>query len=331
MLVEGIKSGRANPYDTDPQARSDNYLKKKQTVQIEQPSPYASSITSLKPVSNDMKTENIQAVNAKPKTRSVFDNVKDWISDKVEVVKDWVSDKVDSIKDWVSDKWNSFLEFVGVRTPATTTTARDPSRRAKIMERRSPLDIEEDFKYIDFSTTDPLRIMLAILVKQGELREEQALLIQQKVLLMQEDLKDLHDERMKLNAELALVSERSGVLETANVVLTVGQVAAGVLATAAVVAGAATIATGGAAAPFLVVTGVLNGVVHGGKAFTTWFQGETNEKLNKLQADMLMKAAKREECQFQVKLSLGDLKRVLAALSGNSETGNSVLAAQSGK
>lgn len=325
MAVEGIKSGAVCSF-TDPKERSNNYLKKKQAAQIEQPCPYASSITSLNPASTDMKTEGIQAVNSRPVKRGVFDSIKDWVSDTVENIKDWVSDKAD----WIKDKWNSFLEFVGIRSP-TTTSSRDPSKRAKIMDRHSRLDLEEDFKYLDIATMDPLRVMLAILVKQGELREEQALLIQQKVLLAQEDLKDLHDERMKLNAELALVSERSGVIEKANVVLTVGQVIAGILATAAVVAGAATIATGGAAAPFLVVTGALNGVVHGGKAFTTWYKGTTDEKLNKLQAEMLTKTSKRDEYQFQLKVDVKDMKRILWSLSGHAETGSSILSAQYGK
>lgn len=228
---------------------------------------------------------------------------------------------------WVKDKWNSFLEFVGIRKPAVQAIERDRTKRARIRENHSTRD-EEEFKYIDLSNVDPLKVMIAILIRQGELKEEQALLIKQKILLMQEDMKDLHTERMQIHAELALVGKRAGVIEKVSVGVTVGQVIAGLISTATVVASAATIATGGVASPLLLVTGVLNGILYGAQAVNTWLRGDTKEKMNKLQGDMLSRTATRDEFQFQLKVDVKDMRKILGAIINHAETGSAVLAAQ---
>lgn len=258
----------------------------------------------------------------------------DWTKDKFETVGEWTADTFQSMGSWFSEKWDSLLVTIGLRT-SYISPERDRTRRARIMERKSPLEIDDDFKYLDLSTVDPLKAMLALLVRQGELREEQAFLIQQKILLMQEDLKDLHDERMRIHAELALVDKHYGVIEKVSIGITAAQVVAGVVSTAAVVAGAATIATGGAAAPatipLLVVSGVLDGVVGGAQALNTWFRADSKEKLDRLQGQMLSRTSLREEMQFLLKVDVKDMRKVLGSLTGQAEIGSSLLSAQYGK
>ncbi len=292
------------------QERSNAYLKKHAATPLEnvQPSIYASSISSLNSNVQPIKTDALSAP-LKKKDVGVLDNAVGWIK----------------------DKWNGFLKSIGINFFVTDPTTRERSAKAKILDRHSPLDIEDDFKYLDITTMDPLKVMLAILVRQGELREEQAFLVQQKVLLMQEDLKDLHLQRMELKAELALISKREGVIEKVTIGVTAAEVVSGLISTAAVVAGAATIATGGAAAPFLVVTGILGGVVAGAQAITTWIKGDTKAKLDKLQGEMVLRNGKRDECQFQMKIDVKDMKKILNSLTGHAEIGSTILSAQYGK
>ena len=317
--IEKIQSIQpVQTYDpSDPQTRSNQYLLKKQTLNsVEQISSslYATTIMSLNPsVERSSSIAATSSVNKKTKA-GVLDDIGDWFKDK------W---------DWVKDKWNTLLEKVGIKSPPSITEHR--SKRAKITERHSPYDIEEDFKYIDISTTDPLKVMLAVLVRQGHLREEQTFLIQQKVLQMQDDMKVIHEERMELQAQLALVSKREGVLEKVGVSVTVAQVLTGVVTAGAVVATAATVATGGAAAPVLLVVGVLDGVLAGAQAFNTWYKGDTKEKMDKIQGEMLTRHAKREELQFQLKVDVKDMKKILTSIGGQAEIGSSILAAQYGK
>lgn len=233
--------------------------------------------------------------------------------------------------DWLKDKWNSFLEFIGIRKTTPKSIERDRSRTAKPIERNSPSEIDEDFKYLDITTMDPLKAMMILLVKQGDLRQEEAAVIYQRVLNMQHSLKDIQDERMKIHAEIALVGKRSGLIEKVDVALNAAQIIAAVTSSAMVVATAATIATGGAAAPLLVVTAVFNGVVHGAKAFNAWLKGDTKEKTDKLKAEMLQKNAEREDCQFQIKLNVDDVKNALTSLTSLSDIGSSLLATQYGK
>lgn len=331
MSIDRVRSG--SQWD-NPQYRSNDYLKKKAAVCPEQPVPFSSSsITSLKPAMS--APQAIKQPEHLKKQKNVFNDIGNWIEDKWNDTKDWCEDTWDTIENWVSDKWNSFKDKIGVGNPKPIVSDRERKSKAKILDRHSPLDIEDDFKYLDISTMDPLRVMLAILVRQGELREEQAFLVQQKILLMQEDLKDLHNERNQIHAELALLSKRSGVLEKVEIGITVGQVAAGVVSTAAVVAGASAIATLGATAPVVVVigsvAGILNGVVYGGKAINSWLTADTKEKMDKLQGEMLMRNARREDCQFQLKVDVRDMKKILSSLIGHAETGSTLLSAQYGK
>ncbi|MBN9378247.1 MAG: hypothetical protein BGO14_06230 [Chlamydiales bacterium 38-26] len=233
--------------------------------------------------------------------------------------------------DWLKDKWNSLLEWIGIRKATPKSIERDRSRTAKPIERNSPSEIDEDFKYLDITAMDPLRAMMILLVKQGDLRQEEAAVIYQRVLNMQQSLKDIQDDRMKIHAEIALVGKRSGLIGKVDVALNAAQIIAAVTSSAMVVATAATIATGGAAAPLLVVTAVFNGVVHGAKAFNAWLKGDTKEKTDKLKAEMLQKNAEREDCQFQIKLHVDDVKNALTSLTGLSDIGSSLLATQYGK
>lgn len=293
----------------DQQERSNDYLKNHpQQIPL---SSFASSIVSL-------SNPSVEPLKEQKESGSKISSTKK-------------STVLDNVWDWVTDKWDSFLEIIGVKKNPVGSTERDRSKRLKILQGNSALDLQEDFKYLDISTMDPLKVMLAVLVRQGELRQEQAALIQQKILLMQEDLKDLHLERMHVQAELALISKRAGFIEKISIGVTAAQVLAGMLATASVVAGAATIATGGGATPFLVATGVLNFAVAGGRALNTWWAGDTREKLEKLQGEMLMKNAVRDEFQFQLKVDVKDMKNILTALEGHAEIGSSILAAQYGK
>lgn len=309
MSLEGIKQKESN-WDLAQRAHFDQYVKKQTPMQAEQTqSYYANSIRSLNS-ENHKHTEKIESVGLKEQKKGFFD----------------------PLTDWIKDKWNSFLEFIGVRKKtADNSIERDRKTKAKILQRHSPLDIEDDFKYLDITTMDPLKVMLAILVKQGKLQEEQVSLIQQKILLYQDDLKSLHDERMKVHAQLALIDKRSNVLEKVDVVVSVGQVIAGIASTAGVVATAATIATGGAAAPLVIVMGVVNGAIYGFQAFNTWLRADTKEKMGKLQGEMLTKTGKQDGLQFQMKVDVKDMKRVLSALTGQAEIGSSLLSAQYGK
>lgn len=232
---------------------------------------------------------------------------------------------------WVKEKWDSFLEIIGVKKPTVNATERDRSKRLRILQANSAVDSEDDFKYLDITKMDPLKAMLVVLVKQGKLTEQQAWLVQQKILLKQEDLKDLHLERMKIQADLALISKRYGLIEKVSIGVTAAQVLAGVASTASVVAGAATIATGGAAAPLFIVVGVLNAVISGGQALNTWWKGDTKDKLDKMQGEMLEKNAIRDEYQFQLKVDVKDMQFILKTLTGHADMGAMVLSAQYGK
>lgn len=209
MALDRIKS-HIGPVWDDPQARSNQYLKKNaKTASETQASFYASSIQSLTP-----SVEKAQAIQLDTSKSSGLNNQKKGF---------W-----NSAWDWVKNKWNSFLEIVGLRKPTVQATERDRNLRTKILQRNSPVDIEDDFKYLDMTTVDPLKVMLAILVRQGELREEQAFLIQQKILLRQEDLKDWHDKDKEIHAELAMINKRGDILEKVNIGVTVAQVISGI-------------------------------------------------------------------------------------------------------
>lgn len=264
------------------------------------------------------------------KSKNFIVNAWDWTKNKFNTAGDWIKNTSRGFVSWVSEKWDSFLITIGFRRPPISTE-RDRAARARITERRSPVEIEDDFKYLDIATTDPLKVMLALLVRQGELREEQAHMITQRILLMQEDLKDIHNERMHIQGELALINKRNEMIEKVTIGITVAQVLSGMVSTAAVVAGAATIATGGAAAPFLIVTGVLAGVVSGAQGVNTLLKADSQEKLDKVQADMLVRTAKRDEIQFQLKIDVKDMKKILGSLTGQAEIGSALLAAQYGK
>jgi hypothetical protein len=389
MAVKGIPSNAIKAWD-DPQERSNQYLKQKQTLHYNMDPQLASGVSTISSMKPDDEIEQSKVIASatpikeKKDTRAlawVETNLKNlvsylgWKSEPVEqigVQQDYVkkskavavgpvakppainanadiqADNIpqvsgteakagffDTIIEWIKDKWNSFLEFIGVRKPAAKTIEKDRTKRAKIQERHSNLDIEDDFKYLDITLMDPLRVMLAVLVKQGELREEQVLLIQQKILHMQEDLKELHEQRMKIHADLAEVGKRAGVLDKVGIVITVGQVIGGIALTAGVVAGAAAIATLGAAAPAAAIIGVvaaiLNGITYAFKAFHTWLTADTKEKMDKLQGEMLTKTAARDEMQFQMKADVENMERIFKDLIGHSETGSALLSAQYGK
>ena len=302
-MSDGIKSVTSHAWDHDPQARSREYSKKQTGLSVEQPpaSIYASSIASLNPT---IEQKSIAAP----------------VSTKISVF--------DKASDWVKDKWNSFLGFAGIRKPPVDLPASHRTHTPKTAE-HTISDIEEDFTYLD--TTDPLKTMLILLVKQGHLREEQALLLQEKIRAGQLDLKQIHNEHSKIQAQLALVSKDYKTLEKVNVAVTVGQVISGFVSAATTVAFAATIATGGAATPLLVVVGAFNAVTYGAKAVYTWFKGRTEGKLNDLQKEMLSRSGKREDLQFQLRVSVKDMRTILNTLIGLAENGSSLLAAQYGK
>lgn len=314
MSLDRIQSNSMRSWEySDAQVRSEAYLKKNAKITPEHsPAFYASSVQSLTP---SLETSKVGQVDSS-KTMGLSNQKKGFWSNTWE---------------WVKNKWNSFLEIIGIRKPAVQSTERDRSMRTKILERNSSIDIEEDFKYLDIATTDPLKVMLALLVKQGELREEQAFLIQQKILLVQEDLKDIQDQRNVVQAELALVHKRAGIIEKVNVGVTVGQVIAGVASTASVVASAATIATGGAATPLLIITGVVEGVVTGAQALNAWLRTDTKEKMDKLQGEMLKRNEEREGMQFLLKVDVKDMKKILHSIAGHADMGSMILSAQYGK
>lgn len=317
MSIERIGS---KSWEYEPENRSNQYLKKQANSGLgAQPSLYSSSLLSLKPT-----TETIPSIETsskiEPKSKSVLNGA--W---------NWVTEGFSTAGQWTQDKWDSFLVTLGFRKAQNDGHSEHQRARARIQERRSPLDIEEDFKYLDLSAVDPLKVMLALLIRQGELHEEQAFLVQQKILLMQEDLKDIHNQRMEIQAELVLVGKHNAMIEKVTIGITAAQVISGMVSTAAVVAGAATIATGGAAAPFLVVTGALGGVVAGAQAVNTWLRADSKDKLNKLQAEMMARNAKRDEFQFQIRVDVKDMKKILNALTGHAEIGSALLSAQLGK
>lgn len=321
MKIHGYHTNDSQIWNpqTESLNRSNDYLKKKGSCAVEHVSAFhLSTLSSLKPQIEVDKIDSIKKAD-------------DISKQKKASVSDWFKETFEKVTDWFQEKWNDFLVFIGARDPKIKTVERDRSNRARIMERTSMHEIDEDFKYLDITTMDPLKAMIALLVKQGELRQEQAELIYQKVLLMQEDMKDLHHEKMKIQAELAVIGERSGVIQKVNVGLSVAQTITSVASAAMVVATAATIATGGVAAPLLVVTAVFNGLLSGGKAFHAWLKGDVKEKMDKLESEMLKKSAAGEQCQFQIRLQVSDVKNALNSVAGLSEIGSSLLSSQYGK
>ena len=144
-LSPGIKHDQTSNFD--PEARSNQYLKKK-NLQTEQTTTsfYTSSIMSLNP-----SKESSQPIAAPAPLKVKKAGALAWLSDTWDAITDKTSQAWNWITDKTSSAWNSFLEFIGVRIPPRKITERDQTARAKIYDRRSPLDIEDDFKYLDFS------------------------------------------------------------------------------------------------------------------------------------------------------------------------------------
>jgi hypothetical protein len=231
--------------------------------------------------------------------------------------------------DWVKDKWNSFLEFIGVRSSQPLTTERDRSNRSKILQRTSPHeDLKDDFKYIDITNMDPLKAMIHILVKQGQLRQEEAFLLTQRILLMQEDLKDLHHERMFIHAEIEAVDKKMGTLNKWGVAFSIAQVL-GLIASVASVAisAASVVVTGGATAPLAIAITGFN-VANGGlTTANTWMKGSTKEKQNELHGKYGAMDDKRKDLQYVIKFNMKDMKNALESLANHAETGTNLIAA----
>jgi hypothetical protein len=371
-------------FNTNAETHGSSYLKKQGSAPAEvQPSLYASSITSLKPievatqaVQNEQlhgkknksafawmenlrntlmsylgaqqKKASVPALEAQQKMKisresttqaCALEELKNRSSAihkqpetiKIEALGKQKKGFLYQLGDWIKEKWSFFSGSSKGSKPAEKIIEREYSSQAKPLARRSPKEIDEDFKYLDITAMDPLKAMLAILVKQGELRQEQATLINQQILHRQQDLKALHAERMQIQAELALIGKRAGVLEKVSVGLTVTQALGGIASAAMVVSAAATIATGGVALPLLIVTGVFNGMAGAGQTFNTWLKGDTKNKLNKLQGEMLAKSSQRDEYQFQLKVDVQEIKKALVSLISHAEMGSGLLSAQYGK
>lgn len=367
MQIKEIKSGSQQMWD--PQERSNQYLKKKMPLGIESAPYFASSLTSLNPIQNSIQTNKMEPVAPKQVsgvTSWMSDKYRALMKlfginqqrTQVEAVQK--TDSTERLKktagsdqkqqnlsptgnteevqkgffektwDWIKEKWNSFLEFIGVRS-SYKPQERDRTNRVKILERKSPNEIDEegDFKYLDFTNTDPLKAMIAILVQQGILRQEQAFLITQKILLGQEDLKDAQAERIQLQAELAVIDKRSGILEKIKIGTTAAQILGFIASAVGVIAGAATVATGGTLSGSLaVVTLVFNGLVGGAQAGNTWLKGNTKQQMEQLQAKYIRKSADRDTIQFQLKVDLKDIKKIFSMLTAHAEIGKALIDGQ---
>ncbi|MBS4171561.1 MULTISPECIES: hypothetical protein [unclassified Neochlamydia] len=386
MLLDKLNSSSERSWElnTNAETHGNSYWKKQGSAPADvQPSLYASSITSLKPIeATNQAVQNEQlhgeknkkalswmenlrntlmgylgapqkkafvpALEAQQKMKislesttqacalEEFKNRSSAIHKQPETIKIEALGKqkkgfLYQLGDWIKEKWSFFSGSSKGSKPAEKIMEREYSSPAKPLARPSFKEIDEDFKYVDITVMDPLKAMLAILVKQGELRQEQATLINQQILHRQQDLKALHAERMQIQAELALIGKRSGVLEKVSVGLTVTQALGGIASAAMVVATAATIATGGAAAPLMFVTGVFNGMAGAGQAFNTWLKGDTKDKLNKLQGELLARTSQRDEYQFQLKVDVQEIKKALVSLISHAEMGSGLLSAQYGK
>lgn len=353
MLVDKTKERYTQAHDS--QERSNLYLQKKKVLEGEAPTAYfSSSISSLNPKLTLEASQKNEKIDVLDKKKHAFS---DWVQTKYESMKVREIPKsthIDSLNisqkknnksqipavtdvkqsvfsdawDWVKNKWNSVLVYMGIRNPYVAPE-RDRSIRTKILERKSPNEIDEDFKYLDIANMDPLKVMVAILVQQGLLRNEQAFLVSQKVLLEQEDLKDAHGEKIQLQAELAVIDKRFGILEKVQIGTTGAQVLSFIATAAGVVAGAATIASGGVlAGPIAAVTLVLNGVVGVAQAGNTWLKGDTKKKMDELQSKHIRVNADRDNIQFQLKVDIKDIKKIFNTLTHHAEIGKALIDAQ---
>jgi hypothetical protein len=307
MGLNAVESNAPQVHLWDPEARSNEYLKKNPKVDPAHAMHFSSSISSMAPEIKPIEKQTaIAAVN--PPKKGFFTEIKEWFE----------------------DKWDKFLVFLGIRNPYKPPV-RDQTQRSKILERSSPYEIEEDFKYIDVSQSDPLKVMVQILVQQGRLRQDEAFLLTQKILLAQQDLKDIHDQRAAYFAEIAVVNKRTGVTDKINVGLSAAQVVGFIATGIGFIVQAANVVTGGAAAPVEIVVGVLNGIVSGASAMNGWAQRANKQSMDEIQSKFIGKNADRDKIQLNIKISSAAIKDALTAVTAHAEVAQSLIAAQLGK
>lgn len=268
---------------------------------------YQSSLLSMNPNKANEANSSKSIQGTTDRKASVFDGFFNWVKrlfgyEKTEAASD--------VKEKETNAPVSGTEVITSR-PELKPPHKEIVQSMKETNRLHSRGMEEEFDINDKKFTDAFftKLLVECLKLQQNFREKDSGLALNKVQEEQEDIKELHQKRMNQNKELEGFTKQSKFHASVDPIIQAGTVIGYAITGAFAIAGAATIATGGTLSPILGLTALFNGVFLGIQTVNSFFKNRNEINLKKHEGVSLKLNEEKNMIQFELKVSLDDMKQ----------------------